>query len=166
MPQTHSLPPSCTCASYSSNQPFWTLHSEPVTCHCAPVQLPLAVNASVCLSGWCVLHNGPEDSGLPASMGLTRWCRWPSPPLMGSISSPSWLWAGLGGGFHLQNVAEMRLHYSQQPKGGNNPNVQGQRNGWTKCVIYVQGIFSDLKRTKFWHLLRHGWTLKTLCWVK
>lgn len=33
---------------------------------------------------------------------------------------------------------------------------------WTKCGLPKQGI----KKNEYWHMLQHGWSLKTLCWMK
>ena len=39
-----------------------------------------------------------------------------------------------------------------------------QTNRWIKCSIYLQwNITQPDKRRKFWHMLQHRWSLRTLC---
>lgn len=32
--------------------------------------------------------------------------------------------------------------------------------------IHIMEYYSALRRKEIWHRLQHGWTLRTLCWVK
>ena len=61
------------------------------------------------------------------------------------------------------NVRSSFIHYSQKVETTQMPSA----DEWRKCIIFIDGnIICPQKGTKFWYMLQHEWTFKTLHEVK